>query len=82
LNFAAGWQVEAIEEKDSMGDLVARPICREEVQLRRLHKESQPLEKLDEVIEEIIRLMSSLVVKTASNEKMSRREPTRAAGQQ
>ena len=40
LNFAAGWQVEATEEKDGMGDLVDQPICWEEVQLRRLHKES------------------------------------------
>jgi hypothetical protein len=27
-NFAAGWQVEATEEENSMGDLVGLPICR------------------------------------------------------
>jgi hypothetical protein len=31
LNFAAGWQVEATEEEDDMGDLVDLPIYREEV---------------------------------------------------
>jgi hypothetical protein len=57
LNFAAEWQVEATEEEDGMGDLVDLPICREEVQWSRLQKESQPWEQLDEVIEEIRRLM-------------------------
>jgi ribosomal protein L12E/L44/L45/RPP1/RPP2 len=52
------------------------------VQQRRLHKESQPLEQLDEVIEEIRRLMLSSAAETASNEKLSRREPARAAGQE
>jgi hypothetical protein len=40
-----------------MGDLVDLPICREEVQWSRLQKESQPWEQLDEIIEEIRRLM-------------------------
>jgi hypothetical protein len=31
LNFVVGWQVEATEEEDGMGDLVDLPICREEV---------------------------------------------------
>jgi hypothetical protein len=44
------------------------------VQQRRLHTKSQPLEQLDEVIEEIRRLMLSSAVETASNEKLSRRE--------
>jgi hypothetical protein len=82
LNFVARWQVEATEKNDGMGDLVDRPIFQEEVQLRRLHKESQPLEKLDKVIEEIISLMSSLAVDTTSNKKLSRRELARVAGQQ
>jgi hypothetical protein len=58
LNFVAEWQAEATEEENSMGDLVDLPIDKdEEVQLRRLHKESQPLDQLDEVIEGIRRLM-------------------------
>jgi hypothetical protein len=57
LNFAEGWQVEATEEEDSLGDRDDLPICREEVQRSRLQKESQPWEKLDEIIEEIRRLM-------------------------
>jgi hypothetical protein len=44
LNFATGWKFEATEEKDNMGDLVDRTIFGEELQLRRLHKEGQPLE--------------------------------------
>jgi hypothetical protein len=57
LNFAEGWKVEAIEEEDRMGDRDDLPICREEVQRSRLKKESQPWEQLDEMIEEIRRLM-------------------------
>jgi hypothetical protein len=53
----------------------------EEVQPRRLHEESQPLEQLDEVIEEIRRLMIQSV-EVVSNKKLSRREAARAAGQQ
>jgi hypothetical protein len=37
---------------------------------------------LEEVIEEIIKLMSSLAAETSSNEKLSRREPGREAKQQ
>jgi hypothetical protein len=51
------------------------------VRQRRLHTKSQPLEKMDEVIEHIKRMMLSLVVETTNNEKLSRREPVRAAGQ-
>jgi hypothetical protein len=57
MNFAEGWQVEAIEEEDRLGDRDDLPICREEVQRSRLKKESQPWEQLDEIIEEIRRLM-------------------------
>jgi hypothetical protein len=41
---ATGWQVEAREEENNMGDHDDLPTDKEEVQLRRLHKESQPLE--------------------------------------
>jgi hypothetical protein len=52
------------------------------VQQRRLHTKSQPVEQLDEVIEEIRRLMLNLATETANNEKLNRREPARAAKQQ
>jgi hypothetical protein len=66
-----------------MGDQVDLPIDKEEeLQQGRLHTKSQPLEQLDEVIEEIRRLMLSLAAKTASNEKLSRRELAREAGKQ
>jgi hypothetical protein len=43
--------------KDNMGDQVDPPTNKEELQPRRLHKKSQPLEQLDRVIEEIRKLM-------------------------
>jgi hypothetical protein len=59
LNFVAGWQAKVIGEENSMGDLVDLSIDKDEkVQPRRLHKESQPLDQLDEIIEEIRRMMS------------------------
>jgi hypothetical protein len=81
-NFATWWKVEATKEEDGMGDLVGLPICREEVQWRRLQKESQPWEQLDEIIEEIRRLMLRSAAETASEEEMSRGEPAIAVGQQ
>jgi hypothetical protein len=66
-----------------MGDLVDLPTDKdEEVQPRRLHKESQPLDQLDEVIEGIRRLMLRSAAETASEEELSRGEPAIAAGQQ
>jgi hypothetical protein len=62
------------------GDLVDLPICREEVQPRRLHKESKPLESAGRVIEEIRRLMLRSAVEFSSKEKLSGRKPTIAAG--
>jgi hypothetical protein len=79
LNFVVGWQVEAIEEEDGMGNLVDLPICREEVQQSRPQKESHPWEKLDEIIEEIRRLMIRSV-EVVRKGKLSRGEPIIAAG--
>jgi hypothetical protein len=53
----------------------------EEVQWRRLHKESQPWEQLDMIIEEIRRLMIRSA-EAVSKGKLSRGEPAIAAGQQ
>jgi tRNA U34 5-methylaminomethyl-2-thiouridine-forming methyltransferase MnmC len=80
LNFAIGWQVEATKRyKDGMGDLVDLPICREEVQWSRLQEESQPWEQLDEIIEEIRRMM--IISTEAFNKgKLSRRRPAIVVG--
>jgi hypothetical protein len=75
LNFAAGWQVEAIEEEDSKHDLIDLPICKE-----RLHRESQPWEQLDEEIENIRRLMLRSAAETASEEELCRGELAIAVG--
>jgi hypothetical protein len=47
------------------------------VQHKRLHKESHPLEQLDEIIEEIRRLMSRSAAETTSEGKLSRGEPAK-----
>jgi hypothetical protein len=81
LESAAEWPLSATERnKDSRGDQVDLPTEMKELQQRGLHKESQPWEQLDKVIEEIRRLMLSSAAETASNERLSRRKPTRAAG--
>jgi hypothetical protein len=63
-------------------DRVDLPTDEEEVQPRRLHKESQPLEQLDEVIEGIRRLMLRSTAESASKEKLSGRKPAIAVGKQ
>jgi hypothetical protein len=74
MKSATGWQVEATEdEEDDMGDHDDLPICRKKMQLRRLHGQNQPLQQLDEMIEDIRRLMLRST-ETASKEKLSRRE--------
>jgi hypothetical protein len=81
LNFAAGWKAKAtIDEENNMGDQVDLPICREEMQPRRLHKENQPWEQLEEVIEGIRRLMLKSVAESV-NKKLSRKKPTIEAGE-
>jgi hypothetical protein len=45
LESAIEWQVKATRDgEDDMGDHDDLPICREEVQPRRLHEQSQPWE--------------------------------------
>jgi hypothetical protein len=50
------------------------------VQQRRLHKENQPLEQLERVIEEIRELMVRSEEKVASRRNMNMREPSIAVG--
>jgi hypothetical protein len=56
-----------------MGDHNDLPICKKEMQPRRLQKQSRPLEQLDEVIDNIRELMlwSAEIV---SKERLSRRK--------
>jgi hypothetical protein len=62
-----------VDEEEGMGDHDDLPNCRKFLQLRRLQKQDQPLEQLDEVIEEIRRLMLRSA-ETASKEQLSRKE--------
>jgi hypothetical protein len=80
LKFVVEWQLDATRgDKDNMGDRVDLPTYEKEVQQRRLHKKSQPLEKLDIVIEEIRKLMLRST-EAVSKEEMNRGELAIAAG--
>jgi hypothetical protein len=82
MESAAGWQVKATrDEEDGMGDHDDLPICRKKLQQRRLHEQGQPGKQLDEMIEDIRRLMLRSA-ETASKEKLGRREATAAAAEQ
>jgi hypothetical protein len=52
----------------------------EELQPSRLQKKSQLADRLEEVIEEVRRLMLRSTQETSSKEKLSRRKHARAAG--
>jgi hypothetical protein len=69
MNFAAEWQVKATRDGENhKGDRVDLPIDKKELQPRRLHKINQPLEQLEEVIEEIRRLMLRSAQESVSKE--------------
>jgi len=81
LNFAAQWQVNTtIDGENHKGGRVDLPIDKEEVQSMRLHKENQKLEQLDEVIDNIRRLMLRSVQEAVNKEKLSRKKPAITAG--
>jgi hypothetical protein len=65
-------QVRLETNEEGVGDHSDLPMCRKFLQLRRLHEQSQPLEQLDEVIEDIRRMMVDLE-ETASKEKLGRK---------
>jgi hypothetical protein len=83
LKYAPEWKHNATRgSKYSMGDQVDMDIDKheeKEVQQRRLHKKSQPLEKLVEVIEEIKKLMLRLA-EAIIKEDLNRRDPYIVAG--
>jgi hypothetical protein len=62
-------------DEDDMGDHDDLPIYRKKMQLRRLHKQIQPLEQLDEVIKKIRRLMIESA-ENSSKEKLGREAAT------
>jgi hypothetical protein len=74
LESAAEWHAKATRNGENCkGDRVDLPINKEEVQQRRLHTESQPLEQLDEVIEKIRRLMLRSAQEAVSKEEAEQR---------
>jgi hypothetical protein len=62
-------------DEGGMGDHDDLLMCQKNLQLRRLHEQSQPWEKLDAMIEEIRRLMLGSV-ETANKESLGKREAT------
>jgi hypothetical protein len=82
LESVAEWQLSATRgDEDTMGNHDDLPfeLFEEEVQQRRLHKKSQPLEPLDMVIEEIRKLMLRSAQGEFSKGTLNRGEPTTAA---
>jgi hypothetical protein len=76
LESAAEWPVNVTRDESSMGDQDDLPIEQhEELQPSRLHKENQSMKQLEEVIEEIRRLMLRSAEEVVSKEKLDRGEP-------
>jgi hypothetical protein len=74
-------QVKLETDEGGMGDHDDLLMCQKFLQLRRLHEQSQPWEQLDEVIEEIRRLMLRSA-ETASEERLSRRRSSSSSKKQ
>jgi hypothetical protein len=73
-------QVKLEADEQGMGDHDDLLMCQIFLQLRRLHEQSHPWEQLDEVIEEIIRLMLRSI-ENASEGRLSRREAVATVAQ-
>jgi hypothetical protein len=73
-------QVKLETDEGGMGDHNDLLMCQKFLQLKRWHEQNQPLEQLDEVIKEIMELMTRLL-DTASKEKLGRKEAAAAAQQ-
>jgi hypothetical protein len=75
LKFSARCQANATEEENDMGDQDDLPTDKkEDLQQRRLHKKSQPLEQLERVIKEIRKIMLTSTEEVSKGE-LNRREP-------
>jgi hypothetical protein len=82
LESAVEWPLSTTKrDKYNMGYRVDLPTKMKELKQRRLHTKGQPLEQLDEVIEEIRRLMLSSVAETTNNEKLKNKGLAIAVGQ-
>jgi hypothetical protein len=80
LESVAEWKTSSIRGcKYNMGDQDNLPTDKVELQPRRLHKKSQPLEQLDRVIEDIRKMMLSSA-EAVSKEDLNRREHAIATG--
>jgi hypothetical protein len=74
LESAIEWLLSARKgDKNNMGYRIDLPTHKEEeMQPRRLHEESQPLEQLDKVLENIRRLMLRSTQEEVNEEKLTR----------
>jgi hypothetical protein len=77
---AVEWQVKATRDgEDDLGNQHDFPMNKEGMQQASLQKESQSIEQLDEVVEEIRKLMLESVEELVSMRKLGNRKPARAA---
>jgi hypothetical protein len=76
---ATEWQVKAIRDgEDDLGNQHDFPMNKGGMQQDSLQKESQSIEKLDEVVEEIRKLMLESAEELVSTRKLRNRKPARA----
>jgi hypothetical protein len=75
LESVVEWKAKAKRGKNNTGDQDDLPIDKEELQPSILQKKSQSMEQLDEVIEEIRKLMLRSVEGAVNKEKMDIKEP-------
>jgi hypothetical protein len=73
LKSVAEWQLNAMRGENRKGDRVDLPIDKEEMQSRRLHKESQQVEQLEEVIEKIRRLDVEVSARRSQQREVEKR---------
>jgi len=75
------WQVNTtIYEGDTLGDQCDFPKDKGYMQQYSLQQKNQPMEQLDEVVEEIRKLMLDSTEELVSMRKMGNKKPTRAVG--
>jgi hypothetical protein len=79
LESAAGWKAKATGDEGIKGDQVDLTIDKEEVQQSSLQNKDQPVEQLDEMIEEIRSLMLGSAQEPVSRRRLNRGGPAIAA---
>jgi hypothetical protein len=69
-----------IYEGDTLGDQCGFPKDKGEMHQDSLQQKNHPMEQLEEVVEEIRKLMLELIEELVSRRKLGNRKPTQATG--